>query len=292
MVSCTVARLVIEGESGEEEMIVFNALLQDEEISPAEVKLARHTLSKKYKGRPSPYELWLAGDGRLELYQRIQRKNRFDGFDFIATFVATPLNETLFVGLFENCGVGTAENGLCDPISGDDAGGKFLYDLRESDRLIEYRGRLVVDWGDGYISWHQEARKHDKSIIEIKRDTGEPEFPGFLDFRARLSGLASVPKSWRVALSSVSGVYILVCPETGKQYVGAAHGEGGFWARWENYVSSGHGGNIGMKDLPARDYRVSVLEVASSSAGSEQIIGMENRWKETLMTREFGLNKN
>ncbi len=281
----------MEGELAEKEMIGFNTLLRDEKVSPAEVKLARHQRTAR-KGRPTPYELWLAGDGQLDLYQRIQRKDRFVGANFIAAFVATPLNETLFVGMFKNCGVETAEPGLRDPIGGHDVGGYFLYDLRQSDQLTEYRGRLVVDWGTGYRSWVQGARNQDKPIMGIKRYTGEPKFPGFLDFRARLSGLASVPISWRIALSSVNGVYVLVCPETGKQYVGAAYGEGGFWARWEDYVSSGHGGNVRMKELTNRDYQVGVLEVASSSAGFEQIIGMEKRWKETLLTREFGLNEN
>lgn len=272
-------------------MIGFNMLLRNEEIGPAEVKLARHQKSTHRRGL-TPFDLWLADDGRLELYQRIQRKARFADAKFIAGFVATPLNETLFVGLFENCGVETAKVGLCDPLGGHDVGGAFLYDLKPSDRLTEYGGRLIVDWGTGYRTWVQNAEKQDKPIIEIKRNKAEPKFPGFLDFRARLSDLASVPTSWRIALSAVSGVYLLVCPSTGKQYVGAAYGEGGFWARWENYVSSGHGGNIGMKDLPASDYQVSVLEVASSSAGADQIIGMESRWKETLMSREFGLNEN
>jgi len=236
--------------------------------------------------------LWLADDGRLELYQRIQGKDRFAGARFVAAFVATPLNETLFVGLYENCGIGTAEPGLLDPVSGHDVGGYCFYDLRSSKRLTEYRGRLVVDWGTGYRSWVQRAQKQDKPVLEIRRSASEPRFPGFLEFRARLSGLTSVPSSWQHILSAVTGVYLLVCPETGKQYVGAAYGESGFWGRWENYVSSGHGGNVRMKRHPFRDYQVSVLEVASSSAGLEQIRGMESRWKEALLTREFGLNEN
>ncbi len=167
-----------------------------------------------------------------------------------------------------------------------------MYDLRSVNQLSEYRGRLVVEWGQGYRSWVQQAKKQDKPVVEIKRYIGEPKFPGFSDFRHRLSDLTSVPSNWRMVLSSVSGVYLLVCLETGKQYVGSASGEGGFWARWENYVSSGHGGNVRMKGLPNRDYQVSVLEVASSSAAAVEIVGMENRWKERLLTRKFGLNEN
>lgn len=272
-------------------MIGFNTILRDEGVDPAEVKLARHQRTGQ-KGRPTPYELWIADDGRLELYQRIQKKVRFEKAKFVAAFVATPLNETLYVGMFALCGVGTAEPGLHCPVGGHEVAGYLLYDLREVNQLAEYRGRLVVDWGQGYRSWVQQAKKQDKPVIEIKRYIGEPKFPGFSDFRHRLSDLTSVPSSWRMVLSSVSGVYLLVCLETGKQYVGSASGEGGFWARWENYVSSGHGGNVRMKGLPNRDYQVSVLEIASSSAASDEIAGMENRWKERLMTRKFGLNEN
>ena len=82
-------------------MIGFNTLLRDEEMSPAEVKLVRHQTPRS-KGQPTPYELWLADDGGLELYQRIQKTKRFTDANFIAVFVATPLSETLFVGMFEN----------------------------------------------------------------------------------------------------------------------------------------------------------------------------------------------
>ncbi len=54
-------------------MIGFNMILRDEGVDPAEVKLPRHQ-STGHKGRPTPYDLWIADDGRLELYQRIQKK--------------------------------------------------------------------------------------------------------------------------------------------------------------------------------------------------------------------------
>ncbi len=72
-------------------MIGFNMILRDEGVDPAEVKLPRHQ-STGHKGRPTPYDLWIADDGRLELYQRIQKKDRFSGAKFVAAFVATPLN--------------------------------------------------------------------------------------------------------------------------------------------------------------------------------------------------------
>jgi hypothetical protein len=107
-----------------------------------------------------------------------------------------------------------------------------------------------------------------------------------------LSELAEVPSSWRVTLSAVAGVYLLSNPETGKQYVGSAQGAIGFWGRWEQYVASGYGGNQRMQDIPAADYQVSVLEVASSTADADVLAKMEARWKLKLLSRQFGLNAN
>jgi len=269
-------------------MITFNSILRDAGLDPSAVKLARHQDTR----RPTPYQLWRAADGRFELYQRIQRRAVFASARMLASFVATPLNETLFVGLFAIRSVGKAPAGLCDPISGEDVGGLHLYELVPARKLSEYRGRLTVKWGDGYRAWVQRAHKQDKELAEIRRTVGDPPFPGFLDFREKLSGLAAVPLSWREALSSVRGVYLLTCPETGDQYVGLAKGETGFWGRWEDYVASGHGGNKRMQDVPAADYQVTVLEVAPSSAGEEMLSQLEGRWKLKLLSRKFGLNAN
>lgn len=272
-------------------MIGLNTLLEEEKIDPTEVKLVRHQ-DTRWPGRPTPYHLWQAADGRFELYQRIQRRPVFRGATFLASFVATPLDETLFVGIYAVDGVGMATAEIRDPISDEESGGKHLYNLTNCQALSDYRGRLVVDWGQGYRSWVQLAQNQNKPIIEIRRSASEPPFPGFLDFHARLSTLAAVPASWRIALSAVKGVYLLNHPSTGKQYVGSAQGSDGFWGRWEQYVASGHGGNRMMQDIPEADYSVSVLEVASSSADADFILRMEERWKKKLLSRGFGLNAN
>src|SRR5579863_6952672 len=100
-------------------MIKFNALLREEGIKPADVKLVRHQ-DTRIAGRPSPYDLWQAADGRLDLYQRIQRRVVFQGARMVASFVATPLNETLFFGIYKINDVGPAASGTIDPISGAD----------------------------------------------------------------------------------------------------------------------------------------------------------------------------
>lgn len=270
-------------------MITFNAILETEGLSPDDVKLVRHQSTKHLV---TPYQLWAAGDGRLETYQSYQQRLVFDRAAWIASFVATPLNETLFIGVYRVGGVGKVPSGKIDPISGEEVGGLYLYRLEKTDHLADYQGRLVVDWGAGYRSWVQRARSKDKPVVEIRRVVGDPPFPGFLEFNERLSSLVSVPQSWRTALSSVGGVYLLVCRRTGKQYVGAAYGDGGFWARWEQYARLGHGGNVRMKEIPSSDYRVCILEVTPSSAGFDDVMMVEARWKRKLLSREFGLNAN
>jgi hypothetical protein len=40
------------------------------------------------------------------------------------------------------------------------------------------------------------------------------------------------------------------------------------------------------------NFKYSILEICNMSLGNEYIISRENHWKQVLMTREFGLNKN
>lgn len=181
-------------------MIGFNALLRDEGIDPADVKLVRH---QDWRHATTPYQRWLAADGRFDLYQKIQRRSVFKGAQWLASFVGTPLNETLFVGIYQIEGVGKAKRGLIDPITQEDVEGLFFYDLVLSSKLAAYSGRLAIEWGEGYRSWFQLAGKKDKAIKEIHRAASEPPFPGFLDFRERLSKSGS--GAWVLARCAVGG---------------------------------------------------------------------------------------
>ncbi len=270
---------------------MFNDLLRDAGVDLKKTRLVRHQDRNTVTGQ-SIHDLWSADDGRFQTYQRIQGRDRFKEADWIASFVATPLNETLFVGVYRIGGVSTAPPGTIDPMSGHDVTGYRLYDLAIDDALSKYVGRIIVDWGSGYRSWVQHAALRQKQILEIRRTAIEPPFPGFTSFTWNIRDLASVPPSWRVALSAVSGVYLLVSRTTGKQYVGSAYGSGGFWVRWEDYFRNAHGGNEGMKFALDDNYQVSVLEFVSSTLTFDEVIRLEARWKEKLLTRTFGLNRN
>ena len=116
--------------------------------------------------------------------------------------------------------------------------------------------------------------------------------PGFLNLIAPLSKVAAFPKGWIEALKHTTGVYLLTCPKTKEQYVGSAYGAEGFWHRWMDYVTTGHGGNVALKSREPSDYQISILEVAGSSLQIEDIVAMETRWKRKLQSGEMGLTRN
>jgi hypothetical protein len=269
-------------------MLTFNAVLRHEGIDPKVVRLVRHQ-DKRRAGRPTPYNLWRANDGRFETYQKIQGRKVFDVGNILASFVVTPSNQTLFVGLYSVVGIGRAPPGIVDPIGQHDVSGAQFYDIRFDQRLDDLAGRLIIDWGDGFRAWVQRAGRRDKSVLEIKREITDPQFPGFTGFCWDVDEIASIPLTWQEILKSVKGVYLLVCKETGRVYVGSAKGEESLWGRFVEYARTGHGGNVELKRRGHGSYQVTVLEVVNSDTGIERI---EAAWKKKLLSREFGLNEN
>ena len=90
-------------------------------------------------------------------------------------------------------------------------------------------------------------------------------------------------------------VFIHLFPN-GKKYVGSATGENMLWGRWKEYIANGNGGNIELKNLDfsyiQKNFRYSILEIYKSTTDDDAILERESWWKELLMTRQFGYNKN
>ena len=205
-------------------MFSFNAILRHEGIDPKGVRLVRHQ-DNRASVNCTPYNLWRAADGRLETYQQLQSREVFAVGDIVASFVATPSNDTLFIGLYGVHGIGIAPPGTIDPIVLTDQGGKHLYDIRPDQRLSDYVGHLTIDWGKAFRAWVQRAESNDKAVVEIRKDAREQPFPGFTQFCWDIDQINAVPLAWQEVLKAVKGVYLLVCNETGKQYVGSAKGD-------------------------------------------------------------------
>jgi len=269
-------------------MLTFNAILTNENIDPKKVRLVRHQ-DNRSSGNCTPYNLWLSDRVSLETYQRIQSRKVFEIGGLLASFVVTPNSETLFVGLYRVNKIGIAPPGTIDPVLQGDRAGLYLYDITREEKLSDYVGHLTVNWGGGHRAWVQLAHRQDKPILEIRKERREDPFPDFGRFCWDIDVIAAVPITWQSVLKSVKGVYLLVCKETGKQYVGSAKGEENLWSRFQDYKRTGHGGNVELKARGRKPYQVTVLEVVNSDEGIEKA---ESAWKTRLMSRKFGLNRN
>lgn len=276
----------------------FNMLLEANGLNVADVRLLRH--QQTGANHLTPFSLWRDDAGEFERYQSAQRADRRAHFasKYWAGFVAAPDASTLFVGLYEIDGHDPAPGDWLDPLQRETAAEmRHEIDIYRFRRLAEfdtYIGRLKIEWGDGKRSWSQRAgsARGSKRIVELTQSFREPDFPGYSRFVGNLGSIAAVPIGWMAALRAVRGVYLLTCPRTKEQYVGAAYGADGFWGRWESYLASGHGGNEGLRNRDPSDYQISILEVAGSAATLDEIITMEQLWKTKLQSREMGLNRN
>jgi hypothetical protein len=274
---------------------MFNSILSETGLPIDKVRLLRHRDQTAVKGL-SPYELWRDDRQRFELYQSHQgfRNHKKLNHPYWASFVGTPSNETLFVGVYSVRYKGVLEKDIPAPHSHEllEAGSCDIYELSLLQEFADLDGKLYIDWGLGTRSWIQRADNQNKPITEIRTEFKEPDFPGYLQFVSQLSKLETLPPGWIIALKSSRGVYLLTCPKTKEQYVGSAYGEDGFWGRWQQYVATGHGGNIALKSRDPSDYQVCILETAGTASTSEEIIHMEQLWKDKLQSREMGLNRN
>lgn len=278
--------------------LTFNMLLHEGDIDPRDVRLMRH--QHVAKDGLTPFALWRDNRAEFERYQSAQRADRRAHFAsrYWAGFVVPPDGSTVFAGMYEVFGHSPVSPDWVDPLMRQTATqmGREL-DIYEFQRLTDFDhliGCLKVDWGKGTRSWAQRADSNSgsKPIVELTQSFREPDFPGFTRFIGNLGSLPSLPTSWIAVLSATKGVYLLTCPRTREQYVGSAYGTDGFWGRWQVYVATGHGGNVGLKSRDPSDYQVSILEVMGSAATVEEIIAAEQLWKAKLQSRDMGLNKN
>lgn len=276
-------------------MLMFDLLrTMNPNLNPAEAKLHLAT----WNGVEQPIDVYLAGN--FNDWQRWQNAKNFER-TFVISLIDIPhqTNKWLFAGVYRSSG---SERKWSEEYKKN----YNWYELTEEQTYKEMNGRLVVTFSrPGRMSYLLAEKWGDRiSLSEIypeKQSIGE--FPGFkavnltknqLDLIVRKS-----PESWRTALSSVAGVYLISDSGTGKFYVGSAYGEGGLWHRWSEYADNGHGGNVELKKLIAdeglqyaQNFRYSILEISDLHDSQDNILQRESHWKDILMSRTYGLNAN
>jgi hypothetical protein len=276
-------------------MLRLNSLLEAVGLAPAHIRLVRHKHDHRYQRQL--HQDAIALHARFEQYQcgQINPKviEQIRSAEAIASFVVDPGSNTLFVGLWRVAGVkdGSSPDPYMPPQPPGPGG--VVFDLQRMEKLDEYRGRLVIDWGGGERAWVQYADRQDKKIIELRRKIEEERFPGYRKFACKLHEVAGLPSAFLEPLRSSRGIYLIVHRESGAQYVGSATGGEGFIGRWINYAD-GHGGNVGLRELAgaAEEYDVQVLETVGSGATVDDVYELESAWKVKLGSRVRGLNRN
>jgi len=182
----------------------------------------------------------------------------------------------------------------------------FRYTTELVDVGKELIGRLVIAFEKDFRASYLNLEKHidDLYLSEIfKKPYKLDPFPGFENVNVNYGLLKEIinenEQTWKSALSNVKGVYLISDRKTGKLYVGSAYGEDAFWTRWKSYVETGHGGNVLLKEILGinsneylENFNFSILEIMKMNADDAQIINREVYWKNILLTRTFGYNKN
>lgn len=183
------------------------------------------------------------------------------------------------------------------------------YNLQEIAEFAKFEGRLLVSFhryqgmrGRGYYLENY-LDQFEVSEILPERYSGEA-FCGYQnirhDFNALEALFAHQRADWKASLSNIKGVYLICDKSNGKKYVGSAYGESGIWSRWECYLGTGHGWNDELTKLIAAkgivyartNFQFSLLEMFPVGTADDAVRDRESHWKDVLLTREYGYNRN
>ncbi|MBY6061014.1 GIY-YIG nuclease family protein [Microbacterium esteraromaticum] len=171
------------------------------------------------------------------------------------------------------------------------------FDISATEHMAELRKRLVIGWRSPRTWWMRGTTAASYPVDTIA-DAEPIPFPGFdrlmLDY-AQLQAVIREPRyaSWRTALSSVTGVYLITDARDGRQYVGKADGAENILQRWSAYAANGHGGNVELRGMDPSTFRYSLLRVFDPSTPEAEINIAENHYKLALDSRfPHGLNRN
>jgi len=252
---------------------------------------------RKYKvhlatGRKDDSPLNAFFGNEFKEWQEHQNQKNFER-DYILSFIYYAPNQWLFAGIFKS-------------ISCNYEVDHYRYKTELLDIGADLAGRLIIFFQKEFRASYLRLEKHYEKfeISEIlKERIAIQKFPGFENVNIKFDYLRTIfskgETTWKTALENVKGIYLICDLKNGKKYVGSAYGEDAFWSRWEQYIQSGHGGNIELKQLLkdrgddySKNFQFSILEVRASTTSDDEIIGRENHWKEVMLSREFGYNKN
>ncbi len=228
---------------------------------------------------------------------------------YLASFIRHEPGTALFIGLFE---VGGFEVRLANEIearplhqelvamgmSGDFATRRSTqvaeFSLQKTDWAKDWQQRLIVRWPGADRAWYQWVGR---TKVEIEALAEAPVLetrpPPWQQMCPNWAELRVLPRKWQDALRHWRGIYLITDATDGLQYVGSAAGEENLLQRWTDYAKTGHGGNKRLRQRSPEKFRFSILERISPDAPRDEVLALENSWKDRLQTRwPKGLNGN
>tara|TARA_R110002049_G_scaffold308493_1_gene512697 strand:+ start:2465 stop:2890 length:426 start_codon:yes stop_codon:yes gene_type:complete len=132
--------------------LMLNTILNDAGIPLEKVRLLRHQDQRALKGL-KPYELWRDDRPGFEQYQSHQSFGNHTklNFPYWVSFVGTPSNETLFVGIYSVRYKGVLAKDIPAPHTHDilEAGSCDAYELSLLQEFADLDGKLYIEWGPG-----------------------------------------------------------------------------------------------------------------------------------------------
>lgn len=239
----------------------------------------------------SPLDAYYAG--RFKEWQEEQRNKNFQ-CDMVVGLIHLRTDRWLFAGVYKILGIRRETDT------------HYYYQTDLLPGQEELIGRVIVryrrQFRAAYISGSKYGHQLEVAEIRPEKVTIEP-FPGYTRIVLSYDRLTQIVRqqdpSWKAALSSVKGVYLIVDSTTGQTYVGSATGNDGIWQRWTAYAENGHGGNKELKQLLgkrgmkyARHFQFTLLEIADFHATDGDIVAREQHWKAALLSRKQGYNRN
>lgn len=166
------------------------------------------------------------------------------------------------------------------------------FTLRPLPLMQDLRGRLVISHlpTQSYIRL---AENLDPQIVEIRRQSElVPPPPNWKEFILTAQDLRTLPREWGQRLSGWRGVYLITDERDGGRYVGSAYGEDNLLGRWQAHIARDTGVTVELGQRDPALFRFSILQLLLHDATADEVVIVENDWKNRLHTRQWGLNLN
>lgn len=265
------------------------------------IKFVRHKDSRpknerKIQGVPyegSLYNLYRNEPDKFLQYQSEQKLKNFGDVEYIVSFIGEEGAESRFIGVYKN-------NGIIKEFED-----RHIFNFVEVPGFEILKERVIIDWGNNPIAWHQ-WYDSEKAVIRIDRGLTENDVPIFtgyndvlLDYRQLKTIFEKEIIDWKNRLDCCNCIYLIQDKKNGKQYIGSTYGKDGIWGRWKQYAETGHGNDVQLKEKINEDslyaekyFQWTILEILPLQISDSVAIDRELLWKRKFCTHDFGYNTN